>query len=384
MSRLFLLLPVAVAAMWFVQRYREGAFNRTKRPRLPTAAPTQPAAAPAWVYRPEDYGLVPDEHLDTRLPGPDPELVKALEAASAGDWAPASDLLAASDPEWRWIRLTVLASAAAEDDSWVRAWRAARPGDAAAVLVGAESLVALAWKLRGNRGANDTTREQFENFHRMLAQASGALAEAARLAPADPCPYIAMIRVALGEGWAHEHMHALWREVVIRAPHHVGAHSAALQYWCAKWRGSDEQMHAFAESAVGQAPAGSLLPVLRLIALFEELNGEQISHPRYQSAEATAAIDALFADIGMAPPGHPWLPAARHLLVWFLRAQRRTVEAAEQLRLVDGFIGALPWRYYLDPVAFYGSVRQNLVLAAAHLTREAEEVKLNGPRATER
>ncbi|MFD0503462.1 hypothetical protein ACFQ0G_11920 [Streptomyces chiangmaiensis] len=284
------------------------AFNRTKRPRLPAAAPAQPAATPAWVYRPEDYGLVADELLDTRLPGPDTELVKALEAASTGDWAPASELLAASDPEWRWIRVTVLASAAAEDDSWVRAWRAARPGDAAAVLVSAESLVALAWKLRGNRGAKDTTREQFENFHRVLAQASGALAEAARLAPEDPCPYIAMIRVALGEGWAHEHMHALWREVVVRAPHHVGAHSAALQYWCAKWRGSDEHMHAFAESAVAQAPAGSLLPLLRLIALFEELHEEQRSHPRYQSAEATAAIDALFADLAMAPPGHPGCP----------------------------------------------------------------------------
>ena len=30
------------------------------------------------------------------------------------------------------------------------------------------------------------------------------------------------------QGWPHERMHALWREVVARAPHHVGAHAAAL------------------------------------------------------------------------------------------------------------------------------------------------------------
>jgi hypothetical protein len=57
--------------------------------------------------------------------------------------------------------------------------------------------------------------------------------------------------------------------------------------------------------------------------------------------------------------------------VWFLRAQRRTVEAAQQLRMVDGYIGALPWSYHTDPVAFYTQVRGQLVLAAAHLTREA-------------
>ena len=39
MTRLFLLLPVAVAAIWVVQRYREGAFSRPKRSAAPAAGP---------------------------------------------------------------------------------------------------------------------------------------------------------------------------------------------------------------------------------------------------------------------------------------------------------------------------------------------------------
>lgn len=373
MDRLFLLLPLIVAALWFLQRHREGAFSRGRRPARVTTAQAGSSAESDWVYRPEDYGFVPDNMLDTEKPGPDPDMERALDAASSGDWRAAAVLLENSDLEWRWRRLTSLAKNAAEDDTWVRAWRAARPGDPAAALVSAQSLVELAWKIRGTKQAQATSGEQFGGFHRVLAQAPDAFSEAARLAPADPCPYIGMISVAIGLSWQHEQMQALWGEVVRRAPHHVGAHAVALQYWCAKWHGSTELMHAFAESAAAKAPVGSLMTVLRLLAIFEELVGERSTHARYQSMETTAAIDALLADVAAAPPGHAWLPAARHLLVWFLRAQRRLLEAAGQLRMVDGYIGAVPWRYSDDPVSFYCASRQHLVLAEARLIRESED-----------
>lgn len=380
MDRLFLLIPVIVAAAWFLQRYKEGAFKRGRPRSRPAraAAKANKAAAKArasaksdWVYRPEDYGLVPDDMLDTENPGPDPDLAKALAAASLGDWRPALRLMENSDLEWRWLRLTKLAKKAADDDTWVRAWRTALPADPTAALINAESLVELAWKIRGASQAHATTQEQFEGFHRVLAQAPDAFAEAARLAPADPCPYIGMMRVAMGLGWPHENMHTLWGEVVRRAPQHVGAHAVALQYWCAKWRGSEELMYSFATSAAANAPAGSLLTILRLLATYEELLGQKSDHPGYQSAQTSAAIDALLADVAAAPAGHAWLPAARHLLVWFLRAQNRLVEAAGQLRMVDGYIGATPWRYNSDPKRFYCATRQHLVLAAERLTRES-------------
>lgn len=197
----------------------------------------------------------------------------------------------------------------------------------------------------------------------MLAQAPEAFAEAARLDPADPGPYIGLVPVAMGQGWPHDRVHALWDEIVRRAPHHVGAHVAALQYWCAKWCGSTELMHSFAETAAVNAPAGGLLSMLRLIALYEEFMGEKREHPGWRSPTAVAAVEAVLADVAAAPPHHPWLPNARHLLVWFLRAQDRYTESAEQLRLVDGYIGALPWRYGVDQLAFYTAVRRHVVLA---------------------
>lgn len=377
MTRLFLLLPLAVSAAWFVQRYRDGSFRRFRdraRSRAAVQPPSaQPPAAPAWVYTPEEYGMLPDAELDTRLPGPDPELTQALAAAGVGDWRPAAALLAGSDPEWRWRRLGALAGNAAEDDGWLRSWSAERPEDPAAALVTAESTVRLAWLLRGNLTAQSTTEEQFVNFHQVLGRAPAAFAEAARLAPADPAPYIGLIPVAKAEGWPHDRMRALWAEITARAPYHVGAHTEALQYWCAKWQGSHELMHHFAETAAAGAPAGSLLPMLRLVAWYEELIERDADQRDYQQPPITAAIDALLADVALAPPQHAALPAARHLLAYFLRGQRRFIEAREQLRLVDGWIGALPWAYATDRTAFYAAVRKQIVMAAAHQESEARQ-----------
>ncbi|MGW1253990.1 hypothetical protein ACWD5Q_02105 [Streptomyces sp. NPDC002513] len=374
MSRLFLFLPLAVAAVWFVRRYRDGSFRRFRDQGRAAAQPSpaeQPA--PAWVYTPEEYGMLPDAELDTQLPGPDPQLTQALSAADTGDWRPAAALLAGSDPEWRWRRLVTLARKAAEEDGWLRSWSAALPGDPTAALVTAESTVQLAWLLRGGKKAHSTTQEQFVNFHQVLGRAPAAFAEAARLAPADPAPYIGLISVAKAEGWPHDRMRALWAEITARAPYHVRAHTDALQYWCAKWQGSHELMHSFAETAAANAPAGSLLPMLRLIAWYEEMIEQNAEQHDYRSPQLTAAIDALLADTALASPHHAALPAARHLLVYFLRGQRRFLEAREQLRLVDGWIGALPWGYATDRTAFYASVRKQIVLAASHQEREAQQ-----------
>ena len=57
--------------------------------------------------------------------------------------------------------------------------------------------------------------------------------------------------------------------IIARAPHHYEAHFSALQYWCAKWRGSEKLATEFAERAAANAPLGGLLTVLPLIAHFE-------------------------------------------------------------------------------------------------------------------
>ncbi|MFE2063698.1 hypothetical protein ACFXDH_15015 [Streptomyces sp. NPDC059467] len=313
---------------------------------------------------PAKYGLVPAAQLDKRFAGPDPEADAVAAAALAGDWRQAAAYLAGAGRDWdlRWYRLGILTHAAVEDDAWLKAWRTEYPGDPSAVLVHADALVSLAGKVRGALLAKHTTAEQFEGFHRLLAEALPACQEAAWMAPEDPCPWIAQISIALGLGWSHDDFRALWAEITARDPHHFGAHMSALQYWCAKWRGSHELMYAFAEQAAASAPAGSLLPVLRLRALMEHADRD-LKSPVYSQPFVQGAVDATLDAVDRTPAGHHRLPVVRHLLAYTLFQTDRYAEAVEQFKAIGGYIGSPPWTYSADPVKAFVFARTNTFVA---------------------
>ncbi|WP_217241319.1 hypothetical protein [Streptomyces sp. AC555_RSS877] len=313
-----------------------------------------PAAAAA-------LGLLPPERQDTKSAAPLPAaLVAALDAAKAGDWQPAAALLDATadarDWEHRSFHSGRLASLAAEDDAWLLAWEAARPDDPGAALVRARSTVALAGKIRGAKRAKHTTAEQFEGFHRVMARSREEHARAAAVAvEGDPTPYIGEIPTALGLGYPHAEMDRLWKELTDRAPHHYEAHYFALQYWCAKWRGSEPLAREFAASAAAKAPLGSLMTVFPLIAHFEHDDSDSADADRTPGMRAL--VDAALADVAAADPAHPRLPEVRHLLAFYLCLQDRDEAAVEQFRQVDGYVDALPWRYRGDPAGEFCRLR---------------------------
>ncbi|MEV6671689.1 hypothetical protein [Streptomyces sp. NPDC051162] len=304
------------------------------------------------------YGFVPVEQLDVRLPGPDPQLLAAVEEARrTQDWKPAADLLArtaaTTDPELRWQRVQTLAGAAAQElaespgtgGMWLRHWRAVAPKDAGGAAVQAEFLVQQAMRDPSS-----------QDYRMILEEARTVCGEAALLAPGDPVPYIVQLGVARGLRASEAEFQSLWETVVSRAPHHMGAHLAALRYWSAKWHGSREQADAFARRAAASAPAGSLLPALPLFAVHDHLP-DMLSREAFHGVVVSEAVEgALFAVSG-APADHPVLPHVRHLLAWFLIRTERYGEAVEQLRAVDGHIGAVPWSYEADPVAAYATYR---------------------------
>ncbi|MBT2417896.1 hypothetical protein J7F01_09470 [Streptomyces sp. ISL-22] len=299
-------------------------------------------------------GFLPAEQLDTEHGhAPDPRSRAAREAVRAGDWKAGAEFLAEAGRDWqeRHRRCDALAREAVEDDTWLPAWKAERPQDPDAALVHAQSLIHLAWELRGAAYAKHTTREQFEGFHRVLSQAREACAHAQALADADdPCPYIVEIPLAKGLGYAHERFEEIWSEVVERDPHHLAAHSAALQYWCEKWHGSHELAESFARSAAEEAAAGQLLSVLPLEAYLEYERAHDDVEPDefYRRPVIVAAVDAALADVAVAAAANPddWrLARVRHLLASLLFWQDRYEAAVEQFRLVDGYIDAQPWHY---------------------------------------
>ncbi|MGW2562496.1 hypothetical protein ACWCXB_25235 [Streptomyces sp. NPDC001514] len=350
-----IVLGLLALGIWFLKAIVQGALEGW-RGELPYELPDEAAA----------LGLLPPERQNTEQAGPEPApLTAALASAVAGNWKPAAALLEETGRSWE-ARSYVcgrLAENAAEDDTWLLAWEAAHPGDPDAATVRARSTVFLAWRIRGGKRAQYTTGEQFEGFHRTLASSREETARAAALAPQDPTPYVGAIWTALGLGHPHAEMDRIWTQVTSRAPHHYEAHYAALQYWCAKWRGSEQPARDFAARAAADAPLGTLLKVLPLIAHFEHDESDDTAVDN--TPEMHALVDAALADAAAADPDHPRLPEVRHLLAYYLTLQSRHEAALEQYRLVDGCIGALPWRYRSDPAESYCRQRDEAVLGAA-------------------
>ncbi|MGY1437680.1 hypothetical protein [Streptomyces reniochalinae] len=327
------------------------------------------------------YGFVPAEQLDVRLPGPDRELVEALEESQrTQDWEPVARMLALTGDEYelRWQRVQSLAGAAAmelararerareagaegpadvvsfskeraavqQDARWLRQWRAQQPHDHGGAQVYAQFLV---FQALAEPGSAD---------HRIiLEEARNVAHDAAQLAPADPTPHITELHIARRLNYREADFASLWDSVRRLAPDHMGAHLAALPYWSAKSMGSKEQADGFARAAAAHAPEGSLLAALPLFAAYDHLPEVNMVRGLYASEEISHAIEAAEYAVDQVDDDHPVRPHVLHLLVWFLVRAERYGEAMEALAAVDGHVGAVPWVDEGDPAATYAAYR---------------------------
>ncbi|MEV3989442.1 hypothetical protein AB0J57_11050 [Streptomyces sp. NPDC049837] len=318
------------------------------------AAPGSPDAAD-----PSAYGFVRQEHLDVRMPGPDQDLLDVLDVVQrTQDWRAASQLLAGTDKdgEVRWQRVQAFAGAASLElaqqpgtgGAWLRAWRAEKPKDPGGAEVHAEFLVQQAWR---------SSSADRDDFRIILEEARTVCEEAALLAPGDPIPYIVELAVARGLGYTPEQFDQVWAKIIDRAPQHMGAHLAALHYWCEKWHGSRKDADRFATAAAARAPRGSLLAALPLFAVFEHLPEVALVRDFYGTEVVSKAMEGALYAVHSARPDDPMLAHVRHLLIHFLVRAERWSEAMHQLVHVDGHIGALPWTLSEDPAAEYAVYR---------------------------
>lgn len=353
MATLWLLMALVLLCFVLLPVLRRG---RGAAGRGPAGRP-DPARAAA-------YGFVPEEELDPRMPGPDKDLLDVLDVVRrTGDYRAAAQLLAGTEAEGeaRWQRVQAFAGAAALElaerpggvhetpgGQWLRVWRAEQPKDAGGAAVHAEFLTQQAWR---------TSTPGTHDFRIIMEEARQACGEAALLAPGDPVPYIVELAVARGLGWPRPEFEKLWLTVQERAPQHMGAHLAALHYWCEKWHGSREEAYAFAENAAARAPEGSLLAALPLFAVFEHLPEVNLVRSFYQSEVVTRAVQGALHAVHTARGDDPVLAHVRHLLLFFLVRAERWPEAMDQLAHVDGHVGALPWSLSADPAAVYAEHR---------------------------
>jgi hypothetical protein len=318
----------------------------------------EPKPLPGWIP-------LRDQDADRYMPPTEAEL--AIErAAATGDWQRIAERFAATWANWdERSRLTwVAAGAAMKDDSWLEAWEAAKPGDPEALLIRAQRTVMYAWELRSAKVARALTKQQIQGFVDNIELAEERMQQAIEAAPDDPTAYECMVLIARGRSWPHERMEALWSEYTARKPHGFDGHQQALQYWCAKWRGSHDLARDFAARAAENAPEDSFLHALPLFAAFEE-HGADAVEP-YRSAEVQAAVNACLAALAdhadTAPP-HV-VAQVRHVVAFTLNRTGRHAEAVEQFKAVDGYVKSLPWNYSFSPVQEYGWFRRDSVRRA--------------------
>ncbi|GAA2102325.1 hypothetical protein GCM10009759_36800 [Kitasatospora saccharophila] len=323
-----------------------------------------PGVAEVAGFDPAAYGLVPSAQLDPERAGPPMRLLrrKELEALAdsclAGGWRAAEAYVAAAGADWdeRWSRLDFLTRVAAERDGWLTDWEAAGTAPCAAATVRARLLVQRAWEARGSGFAAQVAPERMAAFRTQLPAAYELARRAAESDGRDPGPWVVMITAARGMRVPRREFRALWAQVVARAPHHVGGHWQAMQYWCAKWHGSDALMLRFAVRAVHGAPAGSPLPGLYLQALSELESrhgpGRLPAGRRYRQllSRVAAALD------GVAEPNDQ-VPLLRHLLAHFALLSRQPALALEQFRLIGPWCGAQPWASAPNPVRAFDRAR---------------------------
>ncbi|MFJ9663735.1 hypothetical protein ACIRPP_03815 [Streptomyces sp. NPDC101219] len=334
-------------------------FLRRRKSAVGLVSPDHPDAAD-----PANYGFVREEELDIRMPGPDQDLLDVLDLVQrTQDYRAAQQLLSGTDAgdELRWQRVQAFAGAAslelrerpggtdeAPGGQWLRVWRAEQPKDAGGAAVHAEFLVQQAWR---------TATPGTDEFRIIMEEARAACGDAALLAPGDPVPYIVELSVARGLGYSQKDFEQVWLRILDRAPAHMGAHLAALQYWCEKWHGSRQLAYSFAEAAAARAPQGSLLAAMPLFAVFEHLPEVTLVSSFYQTEVVTKAVHGALHAVHSARPDDPMLAHVRHLLVFFLVRSERWAEAMNQLVHVDGHVGALPWSLAEDPAAEFAVYR---------------------------
>jgi hypothetical protein len=238
-------------------------------------------------------------------------LAEARDALASGDWGQARDVLAqtrksADGPAWdrRSHRVRVLAEAVA-NSSWVERWQVLEPvnPDAALLRAQEETVRALRGSLTGGGG-----------YRESAAEALDLCIHAAEMAPEDPTPWVIMLTLARaadrGLKGGHDEFWRRWQEMRERDTFNRDGHHEALMYLFAAWCGSHQEMYDFAYWLAGEAPPGSPLAVLPLVAHAEVFRSATAGVPkqRQPTPHAHWSRDLVSADVDRVL--HSWLGSA--------------------------------------------------------------------------
>jgi hypothetical protein len=306
----------------------------------------------------------------------DRAVLDAVAALRAGDRRPAAALLRETGDDWDRKAHRVNRLAHDEDcHRTIAEWVAAEPGSADAHMVNARALVVQGWAIRGSAYARYVRESAWSDFFDRLHAADAALSAAMARAPQDPTPWGIAVLLARGLQVPRTEFERRWDGLVQRDPAHVTGHYHALQYLCAKWSGSHDEMFGFADRASAAAPPGSPLHALSLFAVIEYAmaltDGQEAGQTEalfWKGFQAAQAVDRA-VDLWEKPAAEKGTPPhARavfdrmHLAFCASRIGSGAV-AARQFRAMGPYCSDMPWNSFVILPRFRTRVHRRLTLA---------------------
>ena len=187
------------------------------------------------------------------------------------DLAPACELFAATRERWhlRWLLVRAIRDHYVSSVADLAAWIERTPRDPLPYLVRAFFHTEAAWEARGRGRADGVTDDGWRKFREHMTATVPDLERAAELEPSDPTPHYIWMGAAPGIHELDAARAAMLRHyeaVLARAPDHYPAHRRASFYLSERWYGSHAESLDVARRAAKDAPDGSELPILILMA----------------------------------------------------------------------------------------------------------------------
>lgn len=292
----------------------------------------------------------------------DPHQKALIRALRKRKWKFARELFTmAADPD----EMAFLMEAAGDVEGiqdWIGDWIDAEPDSTLPLLVAGCHAVHWAWQARGGKRAKYTTAEQFQGFHERLHYAEDMLGKVIAREPDNVTAWAWLVMSSRGMGVGSVEARERFEEVTRLHPRHVFAHEHRLQYLCAKWRGSHEEMLGFARDAAANAGPHSLLHELIPLAHIEkwhDLEAEQANEYILSdevSAELLAAAENSIFHPDYIPAGPGWAPRVSPFALAFELAEEFDA-AWHAFALLDGQVTVWPWVMLGDPVEKFTSSR---------------------------
>ncbi len=280
----------------------------------------------------------------------DGELALMRDQAAAGDWAALRDGLAAitDQAELTWVLIALAEVGGVEQ--WVSQAVADEPESALPLLLSGARQVAWAWEARTRQSARNVSQEQWKVFGSRLATAEEQLFEVAEREPDWLAPWYFLQQSGRGASLDREVCRYRFEAALRRCPGHLASHQARLQQLCAKWGGSHEAMHEFAQSSMRARPEGSPFGVLVAIGHLErwsDLSGGDAGRAYLTRPEVLAELREA-AERSVLHPDFQRRRGWQGTYNSFALALSLAGERATAHRLfqaLDGTVTSFPWRY---------------------------------------